>query len=313
MSHSRIFYIDIARTISMLWIVGVWHLFPYTGYYLASKNYCYSFTYISLGTFFFLSSYLISKKYHFSNWREALTFCKKRFIRFWPLFAVASILFLYGNTLQQTVLGLLGLSPFWGPQPGTLWFMATLMFFYIITPLLASENQMLSITTFLVVLCLGFLMQYFFHSLDTRIYFYFPVYYSGIIAGKLGFEIKTKYWYIILFLYLLFFVIVHYYGLGYAILISKIIGIYILLLLSKIISSISNNKLNNLVTKVGYASLCVYLFHRPFYHLGLIFVQFSSPLTILLYLWLIVLPITIICCYFVQKVYDSIVNKVTAK
>ena len=297
----------------MLWIVGVWHLIPYIGYELASKNYCYSLTYISLGTFFFLSSYLIAGKYSFKCWHDAWAFYKKRFIRFWPLFAIASILFLYGNTWQQTILGLIGVSPFWGPQMGTLWFMATLMFFYIITPFLASENNWLSVITFFGVLCLAVVIQRFFHSVYTRIYFYFPVYYAGVIAGKHGFEIKTKYWYIVSVLFVIFSVLVHYYGLGSAILISKIVGIYILFLLSKCISTISNNGINNLVTKVGYASLCVYLFHRPFYHLGLLMVQFPTPLTKLLYLGLIVLPITIIACYFIQKVYDSIIKKLTTK
>lgn len=84
--------LDIARALSMLYIVGVWHLNNYTqsfdlapwGEYV--KN-------ASLGLFMFLSGYLLGGRYVVKDTKSLWHFMKKRVLRIMPLFALS--LYLY--------------------------------------------------------------------------------------------------------------------------------------------------------------------------------------------------------------------------
>lgn len=71
MTKTRFLYIDIARVIAMLWIVGWWHLIQYSkvgedSYHFIGDN---SITMLMLGLFMFLSGFLIGKK-KFKNKRR---------------------------------------------------------------------------------------------------------------------------------------------------------------------------------------------------------------------------------------------------
>lgn len=177
---------DVARSVSMMYIVGVLHLSGYTGMSVAENTVFVSFIWSALGVFTFLSSFLLASKYTFHSWTETLLFYKKRLLRFYPLFFVSSILLVAigFNPWSATWRGLLGLSPFWTPQPQTLWYIATLIFLYLVTPFLAVESLIKKSVRFLGVIAMIGAVDWCFHSVDPRVYYYSLVYFAGILAAK---------------------------------------------------------------------------------------------------------------------------------
>jgi len=143
---SRDLSFDIARSLSALWVVGVWHLFCYD----RTLNYMnwttQQITDVFLAVFMFISGYMLGK-YRFKCWDDIKAFYKKRFWRFYILYVVASGTLYIGGALignqmyasiEQLVLSFLGLNVLFPPHLGTLWFISMIMFFYLITPLLSS-------------------------------------------------------------------------------------------------------------------------------------------------------------------------------
>ena len=114
-----------------------------------NRGACYHYgtllLYVHLGYFL--------RKYPFRDRADVLTFYRKRFSRFYGLYFLSAITLLIGgfftdkswfDSYHQFFLTLCGLTTFSPPQPGTLWFMSMLMFFYLVTPFIQygkSENQ----------------------------------------------------------------------------------------------------------------------------------------------------------------------------
>lgn len=141
---------DVARVLSMMWIVFVWHLSEYLDKDVRNIllfDGAYNVTTVALGTFMFISGYFLSK-YKFENANDVKQFYLKRLKRFYFLFMLAAITMWIGgmNPENRTLITTLtGLSSFILPQPRTLWFFSMLMFFYFITPLLQSVYNALKI------------------------------------------------------------------------------------------------------------------------------------------------------------------------
>ena len=83
---------DIARSLCILWIVGVWHLKDYVCLDGVSENIMRAgdvITTAALGAFTFMSGYFL-KRYKMRMVSDALLFYRKRLLRFWVLYFAAS-------------------------------------------------------------------------------------------------------------------------------------------------------------------------------------------------------------------------------
>ena len=160
-STNRILYLDVARTIAMLWIVGYWHLRVYCGKdyttpYLSipCDNYI---TNVVLGLFMFMSGFFISK-YTFDVFiSEAKSFLYKRMTRFYLLYSMSAVLLfvmeynaLFGKKCLITTLTMT--STYILPQPRTLWFFSMVGSFYLVTPLLMKKPIKSLIYFFVIIL-----------------------------------------------------------------------------------------------------------------------------------------------------------------
>lgn len=135
----RIIGIDIIRAFSMLWIVGFWHLLNYTD---ALPNYnnpiTVMITRFALGSFVFISGYLIGIKYS-SNTLHLQKFFRSRFLRIYPLYFFSIVVFsvLYNWSLDLFLKASFFLSMFSPPAPPTLWFITMIGLFYILSPMIS--------------------------------------------------------------------------------------------------------------------------------------------------------------------------------
>ena len=181
----KILSFDTARVISMFYIIGILHLSGYTGKSIAENEICVSVIWSTLGVFTFISAYLLGSRYNFSSISEIMVFYKKRLLRFYPLFLISSLaLVAIGfHSWDVTWKGLLGISPFWKPQQQTLWYIATLMFMYLITPALGNGKLGRKVIIILGILVLAFSIECIFHTVDSR-YYYFLIYAIGVVAAK---------------------------------------------------------------------------------------------------------------------------------
>ena len=125
----REYRFDVVRVVCMTYLVAFFHLSGYV-YPNGLTGVCHSLSmalaHASLGLFTFVSGYLLGKKYKFGQYGDAgvWTFYKKRILRVFPLFVLASAaLWLIGlNGARATLNGLLCISPFVNPVPMTLYF-----------------------------------------------------------------------------------------------------------------------------------------------------------------------------------------------
>lgn len=323
MGKERVFGFDVARALSMFYIVGVLHLSGYTDYWVAENPAFVSLIWSTLGVFTFLSAYLLGSKYKFHTWSDTLTFYRKRVLRFYPLFIVSSLLLLAigFNTQAETWKGILGISCLWKPQQHTLWYISTLMLLYFLTPLFSTDRfrwpvrfcAFILITTSVVILDMVC------HSVDPRLFYYLLIYYVGLtcassLQAKTQILIRSRLTLTVLIIYLPLFL---YLFLGHTnrwlMMVAGYIGILVIMNLSMLLSnSLSTTKwFVRTISFVSYGSMCAYLFHREFYWLFLLPCNNSNITSgcILAYLFFITLPIILFVSYWIQKKYDSLFAK----
>ena len=321
-SH-RIAFFDIARAIAVLWIVGYWHLRVYCGSDYINPHISFNgdsyITNVILGLFMFISGILISK-YKFDNIKkDCISFYKKRFIRFYLLYALSIILLyimgynsLFGRFCIFTSLTML--STYILPQPRTLWFFSMIASFYLFTPfILKKVPSSLFFSFFIIYGCSTILMVLLPRGIDTRFFWCFPLYFAGLCIGKkkdnLYFLISNHIGGICFAVFAIQILsIVKGYDCNFLQYITLPFGIVFILYLSYLLSRLPIIFISD---KIAYASMCAYLFHREIY-IGLMNIYklfgFNQPYWFSLITFL---PICFIISYNIQIVYDKIATYIS--
>ena len=316
MEKRRIDYLDTARAVAMLWIVGFWHLRSYTS--IGHTNDIVSFrgdgriTEIMLSVFMFLSGFFMAKYSFHDFWNDSKTFYRRRFTRFYVLYAM-SALCLYGigyiQSISSLVTTLTLTSTIIKPQPLTLWFFSMLADFYLLTPFLLRKTHRHFIISCTTVILLGVVLHRFLpNGIDSRFFWCFPSYCIGIWFGK---KIHLMEWLTTGFTGVVCLVIsvIFLYGdfsIRYAIL---PFGVTSVLWVSYHITKLP---FQSLVRSVAYSSMCAYLFHREiFYALRriCIIMRFDYSYWFCLCIFL---PICILLSYYLQRLYDAFSNRYIA-
>src|ERR1700730_13635413 len=129
--------IDVMRAVSMLYIVGFWHLLDYTKVVTWHHNpVTYRLTVGALALFVLISGFLTGRKDGGLARGEIWRFYETRFLRIYLPFVIASGLFLaagIGDTLAL-VKGVTLVAMLLAPPPFTLWFVSMILLFYLIAP-----------------------------------------------------------------------------------------------------------------------------------------------------------------------------------
>ena len=313
----RNFGFDIARSFSMIYIVAILHLSGYTDLAISQNNAFVSLIWSTLGVFTFLSSFLLSSRYSFKDSNDICIFYKKRVLRFYPLFLISSLLLLaiHFNTTAETLKGILGIAPFWKPQQHTLWYISMLIGLYMLTPLLCKKQLIYQITIFILILVSIGIIDFIFHSIDLRIYYYYIVYFVGILSAQYSspkiVRIITSNTVLVIstVVYIVIFIIGLFNRIGgrLVMMVEGYLGIGVILNLCNYLGN-SIEKQFKIISFLSYASMCAYLFHREVYW-GLLFLyQPSNNWGTILYLFLIGVPIVFLISYNIQKYYDKVIK-----
>lgn len=310
----RNYTFDFARSFCVLWIVGFWHLLNYLPVELrlddAVQQVCKQITMGILACFTFLSGYFL-KKYEFNSKDDVLYFYKKRFWRFYPLFALAIVsMVLCGSSIKQVVIALFGLSMIIPPPIKTLWYFSMIILFYFLTPGLKLrvggafyKTNIPRLCLILVVLVGGY------YCADIRLVYYFPFYVLGLnLKNSVVEKLMSPYTLvaaILLFVGISFLYTEH-------ILLMFVQECSVVVAILTISKLAYNEKIQRPVSFIAEASMCAYLFHRSFYTMVLILIrkfteyEYMSPFVALLSLVML-----FVVAYFVQTFYNkTVVRKI---
>lgn len=319
MQKDRDLQFDIVRVLATLWIVGVWHVLDYLGLpnvQEARSEYDFVTRFI-LATFMFMSGYFLSK-YKFETKAEINSFYKKRLTRFFPLFTFAALL-LYRLGINpgklQLLLTVSGLSSYFGHQSYTIWFISMLFSFYMVTPVIAKGLEKIRYgvvvkSLLVVVFSIVFIYALSCTSLDydVRLSYTMPFYGLGLIYGRetIVKNIMSK-WYVLIISALLLTTL-HYFNItGERFLhIDTVTAIMLFLCVCYWMKFLP---IRRIISVLSYASMAMYLFHRPVFHLGIKYIFHDDNATIP-EVYLVLMPITIVVSYIIQYSYDFCVDKI---
>lgn len=325
--NSRDCAFDIVRALCAIEIVAFWHL----GNYLP-VDYQYSpnvlhwgelITWGSLATFTFMSGFFLSK-YSFTNRKSIWTFYKKRIIRFY-FFYVAAVLTLWVGGLivgesffydsRQLLLTLLGMGEFLYPYPPTVWYFCMLVFFYLLTPLIGAQNTITKKIIISIILFASLCLIKFFNilSIDERLLMYFPFYFIGLIMSKWVVSV-FKIWWVGLVSFLIWLTVCVFFK-QFDILGAIVVDSLFIIFIIAVGDFLTRNKgISTFFSYISYSSMLAYLFHSHFYLLAVFLVNYGSigsmrEATLTLWSVPIVIFLIFTISYFVQMIYDSIINR----
>lgn len=318
---NRIGYIDNARAICMLWIVGFWHMMSYWNKVLFDANIIAVFqiiTWIFLSLFTYLSGYFMSR-YVFKHKQDVVLFYKRRFKRFYLLYVLScTTLLIAGISLHKLgkgsywfgdgisyLLSLVGLGTFYPNPPSTLWFFSMLICFYLITPLLRWNKSLvcMGMVSFIALSLMCISLSW---GGDLRNIQYFPFYIMGLLncinLNKMGARIPII-CFVGLFLSIIIQVKYGFWNNIIIIMLLSLLGLVIVLFLFKVTQ---NTQIDKILFPISFASMNAYLFHRQICGLFKIIIpiEYVSPiLTTIIYL-----PVIFLVSFYMQKIYDKFIK-----
>ncbi len=315
-ARQRLHTVDALRAISMLYIVGFWHLFEYAPAAPSFRTPLFENLIVGvLGVFVFVSGLLLGRKKLALNSHDLQDFYLRRFLRIYPLYLAGLAVFaLAGLTDWSTaVKSAFGLSMFIGPPPFTLWFVAMLLWFYLLAPLLISQAD--HIWRFVVIAgaVAGFfgLAGLLLPQADKRLLVYFPVFAAGILWSSRS--ITPRVWQAAL--------------LGIGALLAAAANMHIQFGLASVMLAACvalfgattaymwveimapGLGANRWLVLVSYASFAMYLFHRPILSLLTGIFLPAGFLPQMAFLWCAGLPLVVLVAWFVQRGYDKLAAK----
>ncbi len=317
--------LDLLRGLIIVYIVGFWHLSNFVALPEPHNYLTWPLTKICLGTFFFLSAYFAGSQIVVDSWASIRRFYWRRFIRLYPLFLAAVLLFYFlGLTPANTALkAALGVATLVGPPPLTLWFVCMLLLLLFLTPafVLALDRLRWPFYLALFIAVYGALSAYYYATglLDEQLLVYMPVFIIGLAVARKRWKTPAGAWRLLLpCLLVLSAVIAYLITRGEPIdpvtsppiidLPMVALGAYCLFMAFRAMR-FRGRSLRRSIYLLSFASYCMYLFHRPIY-MRLTAVWYpSSGRAQAVYLFLVGLPLVILVSLAVQSVYDAAVRR----
>jgi len=314
--------VDLLRAVSILYIVGYWHLAPYTNALPGYANWVTEgFKYLTLATFVFCSGWLLAGRAVRLNAAGLWDFYRRRLLRIYPLYALALVLFGVAGLAspRQLIDAALLVSMFHPPALPTLWFVTMIMLFYLVAPFMIRAAARPAVAVLIGAgLWFAFAAWHLWlAAIDLRVLLYWPVFVLAIlcrvrpsVVGIGSDWLKAKRWrQASLGALVLLAMVLSAQGGERAILsLLPILPLALLgpLALFQVASPIARWLHQPSVAFLAYASFGLYLFHRPVFA-ALIAVWFpTAPQAQLAYMLLFALPVALLIGAALQRAYDAV-------
>lgn len=305
--------IDFLRAASILYIVGYWHLIPYTDALPGYANlYTEALKYITLATFVFCSGFLLARQPVGLGLAELSVFYRRRLLRIYPLYLLALLLFLIAGIapFAQLLDGALLISMFQPPPLPTLWFITMIMLFYLAAPVLiqtADQGAWLPLPAIGLFGALLAVHQWL-HPIDLRLLFYWPIFVIAILYQR---RPRLRDWLQRRRLALLLLLVPalllcrganewSMLGIARAFPIA-LVGTLLLFIYAPVIARPLHART---VAFLAYTGFGLYLLHRVVFKAAIALYFPADGGGQVLYLLLLVLPVTILIAYLIQSGYD---------
>jgi len=205
MTKPKLPEIDVLRIVSILIVVLLIHIpLSYAYYFYADLDQFGVFLvnnvgiFASMGSFVFVSGfglYINPNNRIFHSTKKLAAFLKKRFIRIFPLYWIAIVLFVifvgYSSIDPQYLLfHFLGLqiivAPYFGPPMLTLWFIGIIVIYYLIYIVLNSLGSIkLIIPASIGIFFFFVFLRGFFGLVEYRFFYYYFIFIAGIVAAHI--------------------------------------------------------------------------------------------------------------------------------
>ena len=308
---SRLAHIDLLRAAAILYIVAVHHLDDYAGniYYVRYNL----LTHITLGLFVFLSGYLLTQHDPIDGKADVCRFYWHRFLRIYPPYALALILFMACSLIsfQDVLLHMSLLNVLLDKSVMTLWFVSVVCAFYIVYPAIAYRySPMKTLAIGVAIGTILALLKSRVGLLDDRVILYLPLFLQGALFAKHQVLLSRA-------------LVV-----GSSLSLAGLVLLYIeapsdvflaLLMMSAIVPLLTLAKWASaiippvLYRNIAYASLGMYLLHRVVFDLATRIYHSPSNVQMVAYLTLVAVPVTYFASFYLQKGYDRVIDQQRAR
>ncbi len=313
--------------------------------------------YFGLAIFFFLSGYtLYINNNKFDNIGDVINFYKKRLLRILPLYWVALLVFLifydassgfrsyylepasyYDFSLTSFIIHFAGLQTLTGKFIGGMWFIGTIIVYYLVYPLIVyfSKNLKYMLAAIAVLLVAFVLLYTPLHIIkDGHVPLFISIFASGIIANKINLFYNKdyeKYFAVLpIVLVLTLLIDIKLFDSGSFVLNESFsiikFGFYfffrnILLLTVGILSFLSvrpfigylDHRARDFFSKLSFGSYAAYLFHMQLFPILMLAMGQVFKNTLIADVSLIVLglPLALVLGYYIQKYFDMLLKNTT--
>ena len=316
----RIRSLDVLRVLAVGYIVAVHHLDDFAARLFAGPLDT-ALAGISLGTLVYMSGYLLAHRYEALDSLPAVgRFLERRFLRIYPLYLLALLLFAVCSLVPYRALfrDALLLNMLWGTPVVTLWFVELICLYYLLFPVmvfragiwaLVLRGSVLGVALTGLHLCGG--------VLDVRLALYWPIFFLGVVAGR---AVRLSAWMnagpvaaistvlccLSSLLCLRWAATEFRYP---AILVFTVTALSPVLFVGERIALRVDHRI---FLRLSYASYCMYLFHRAFFQSLLEVYRPETDLATLAYLALVGLPLLYVISAKIQSTYDGAYARATA-
>lgn len=313
----RHYSIDYLRAACILYLMGFWHLFEYTG--IPNDVWANEITRrcatVVLALFCLISGFLCGRT-KINGVKGLVSYYVGRFWRLYPPFLLASVLFylLAIDTPHKLLDGVLLITMFNKNAPRTLWFVDMLVMFYAIAPLFlwARDKVWTCLGVLATALAAAAVYDLFTHLLDLRLMLFLPCFVTGILFAH---KVPKLTWSLAAVLTVLWGAsvwltsFISFEGLRDSPLQIPLGVVSAIILFLVAYAFLDKVKAPAVISVISYASFFMYLYHRPLYsQLKPFLADLSVPVRTVV-LVCVALPVLIGLAYGLQKAYDGLVKR----
>lgn len=306
MSGQRIIWIDVIKSLSVIWIVGFWHYQNYCEHPQLQNHLGFNITYCILGAFFFVAGYLVRVN-------DVCSFIRKKIVRLYPLLIIACTWlyvcdylyqFKYFVSVKHLIFSMTGIAALTNECASTIWFIDVLIVYFCVAAICFQEKYTIRfqlLSTLFILIVFGF--AYKISIIDWRVLIYYPSFIIGHFYWMIIERANIRWLWILELVVTILLIpcVIFFGGSHFEIAVLEIIGSFSIVSISK---RMKPNKTMRVIAMVSYASFCAYLFHRPIYiitnhYIGYFDRSFLAPL---------IIGGVLTMSYWVQNKYDYIIT-----